>query len=332
MSSNNIPNTFGIPATADRYLVVSDEAELRSLLADPVLTEKPFLILGGGSNMVFSRHFSGTILHLENKGIRLLETQSDNILVEAAAGEVWDDFVHHCIANGWHDVENLVAIPGTVGAAPVQNVGAYGVEAKDVIYSVRTFEVGTGVERIFRNDECHFAYRDSIFKHELLGRYVVWSVTFRLHKSFQPNIRYQAITDALATAGITTPSPQQLADTIAEVRWSKLPRPEVMGSAGSFFKNPVVSVEHYQRLKADHPDIVAYSVPDGYKLAAGWLIEHAGWKGRSLGRCGVYAKQALVLVNLGGCTGAEVQALADAVTSDIQAQFGVTLEKEAIII
>ena len=332
MTKTTIPNTFGIAATADRYLVVSHEEELRTLLADPALVEKPCLVLGGGSNMVFTRHFPGAIIHLENKGIRLLEIRGNDLRVEAAAGEVWDDFVRYCISQGWHGVENLVAIPGTVGAAPVQNVGAYGMEAKDVIHTVRAFELGTGDERVFSNDECRFGYRDSIFKHELKGRYVVGSVVFRLHRTFAPDIRYKALSDALSAASITNPTPLQLADTIAEVRWSKLPRPEVMGSAGSFFKNPIVGTEHYERLKAEYPDMVAYPAGDGYKLAAGWLIERAGWKGRSLGRCGVYEKQALVLVNHGGCTGAEVIALADAITADIQAQFGVTLEKEAIII
>ncbi|MBR3489538.1 MAG: UDP-N-acetylmuramate dehydrogenase [Bacteroidales bacterium] len=332
MSQNSIPNTFGIAATADCYKVVGHEDELRAMLADPALIEKPCLILGGGSNMVFTRHFPGTIIHLENKGVRLVEVQGDDLFVEAAAGEVWDDFVRYCISQGWHGLENLVAIPGTVGAAPVQNVGAYGMEAKDVIHSVRAYELGTGVEHVFSNDECRFGYRDSIFKHELKGKYVVGSVLFRLHRTFAPNIRYKALSDALSSAGITNPTPLQLADTIAEVRWSKLPRPEETGSAGSFFKNPIVSAEHYERLKADYPDIVAYPVADGYKLAAGWLIERAGWKGRTLGRCGVYEKQALVLVNRGKCTGADVIALADAITDDIQTRFGVTLEKEAIII
>lgn len=332
MTNTTIPNTFGIAATADCYRVVSHEGELRTLLADPALVEKPCLVLGGGSNMLFTRHFPGTIIHLENKGIRLVEAQGDDLFVEAAAGEVWDDFVRHCISQCWHGLENLVAIPGTVGAAPVQNVGAYGMEAKDVIHSVRAYELGTGIERVFSNEECHFGYRDSIFKHELKGRYVVGSVLFRLHRTFVPDIRYQALSDALSAAGIANPTPLRLADTIAKVRWSKLPRPEEQGSAGSFFKNPVVTAEHYQRLKAEYPDMVAYPVSNGYKLAAGWLIERAGWKGRSLGRCGVYEKQALVLVNRGGCTGADVIALADAITADIQTRFGVTLEKEVIII
>jgi len=334
MSSNKeIYNTFGISATADRYLVIKDEEELRHLLSSGQLTH-PYLVLGGGSNMVFTKHFPGTIVHLENKGIRSLDgsPSSNDILVEAAAGEVWDDFVHYCISHGWYGSENLVAIPGTVGAAPVQNVGAYGVEAKDIIYRVRAYEIATGKERVFTNEECRFAYRNSVFKGELKDSYIIWSVVFRLHKSFAPDLQYKALSDALQAAGIENPTPQQLADTITEVRWRKLPRPEETGSAGSFFKNPVVSVDHYERLKASYPDLVAYPVSEGYKLAAGWLIERAGWKGRSLGRCGVYEKQALVLVNRGGCTGAEVIALADAVTDSVRDLFGVTLEKEAIII
>lgn len=330
-----IYNTFDIPATADRYITVSAKDELLDLLQhDTLLHTKPFFVLGGGSNIIFASHYPGTILHLENKGIHLVQElpQSQEVLVEASAGENWDSFVQHCIANGWHGTENLAAIPGTVGASPVQNVGAYGVEAKDIIHSVHTFEVSTGNERTFSRDECRFGYRDSIFKKELKGQYIVWSVTFRLSRTFTPDLRYKAIADAIASSGIETPTPQQLADTIASVRWAKLPRPEETGSAGSFFKNPVVDATQYERLKAEYPDIVAYPAADGYKLAAGWLIEHTGWKGRSLGRCGVYSKQALVLVNLGGCTGQEVINLADAVTADVYKKFGITLEKEAIIL
>ena len=258
--------------------------------------------------------------------------ETGEVLIEAEAGVVWTDFVQHCIAHGWHGTENLSAIPGTVGAAPVQNVGAYGMEAKDIIHSVHTIEMTTGRERIFSHEECHFGYRDSIFKNELKGQYIVWSVTFHLSRNFTPNLHYKAIADALSSAGIENPTPQQLSDTIAAVRWAKLPRPEETGSAGSFFKNPVVDTALYEKLKENYPDIVAYPADGGYKLAAGWLIEHAGWKGRSMGRCGVYDKQALVLVNLGECTGHEVIELADAITADVYKLFGVTLVKEAIIL
>lgn len=339
-----IPNTFNLPATADRYLELHSLDELRDVLPHsgphPIygeLVEPPrLLIVGSGSNMVFTRHFPGTVLHMANKGIHLLSPKEPGftqpLLVEAAAGEVWDDFVHHCIAQGWYGAENLVAIPGTVGAAPVQNVGAYGVEAKDIIHEVHTVELATGHERTFTNAECRFGYRDSIFKHECAGKYIVTSVVFRLSRTFAPNLGYRAIAEALTAAGLPSPNPVQLADTITALRWSKLPRPEETGSAGSFFKNPVVPAEQYETLRAQHPDIVAFPVADGYKLAAGWLIEHAGWKGRSLGRAGVYEKQALVLVNRGGCTGEEVQALADAIIADIRAKYNVTLTPEAIII
>ena len=328
-----IPNTFGIAATADRYLEVHSLEELRAILnSKPKTQNSKLLIVGAGSNMVFTRHFSGTVLHMANKGIRLVASHGEDMLVEAAAGEVWDDFVRHCIAQGWYGAENLVAIPGTVGAAPVQNVGAYGVEAKDIIHEVHTVDLATGCERTFTNAECRFGYRDSIFKHEAAGKYIVTSVLFRLGRTFAPNLSYHAIAEALTAAGLPSPTPVQLADTIAALRWSKLPRPEETGSAGSFFKNPVVAAGQYEALKAQYPDLVAFPVADGYKLSAGWLIEHSGWKGRSLGRAGVYEKQALVLVNRGGCTGEEVVALADAIIADVRAKYGVTLTPEAIII
>lgn len=328
-----IPNTFGIPATADRYFEIHTLEELSALLSrDGQEIARHCLVVGSGSNIVFTGHYAGTVLHLENKGIRLLSESAEGLLVEAAAGEVWDDFVRHCIAHGWHGAENLVAIPGTVGASPVQNVGAYGCEAKDIIHSVLAYDIATGEPRTFTRAECRFGYRDSIFKGELKNRYVVWSVTYRLRRDFVPEVGYKALSDALAAKGIAHPTAQQLADTIAEVRWGKLPRPEQTGSAGSFFKNPVVPESKYAELRSRFPDLVAYPADGGYKLAAGWLIERAGWKGRSLGRCGVYEKQALVLVNRGGCTGQEVVALAHAVVADVEALFGVTLTPEAIIV
>ena len=328
-----IYTTFDIKATADRYYTATTRDELLHILSLQPVHDNPLFILGGGSNVIFTQHYPGTILHLENKGISLLhETAQGHVMVEAAAGENWDTFVQYCISHGWHGAENLAAIPGTVGASPVQNVGAYGCEAKDIIHTVRTIEIATGRERLFTRDECQFGYRNSIFKNELKGQYIVWSVIFSLSKTFIPNLNYKAITDVLERNGVKNPTPQQLADTVADIRWAKLPRPEETGSAGSFFKNPVVDTSQYQQLKSRYPDLVAYPTNEGYKLAAGWLIEQAGWKGRSLGRCGVYGKQALVLVNLGGCTGQEVTNLADAITADVRHQFGVTLEKEALII
>lgn len=326
-------NTFGIEAKADKAIVIENEGEIASLLP----LQKPYYVLGGGSNVVIHGDYHGTIVVMRNKGIRQIledgKPNKDCILVEAQAGEIWDDFVRHCITQGWHGAENLIAIPGTVGASPVQNVGAYGIEAKDIIEEVNAIEIATGSKRTFKNGACRFAYRNSIFKQELAGQYIVTSVVFRLSTQFRPNLSYKAVANALAERGIAHPTAQQLADTIANVRWSKLPRPEETGSAGSFFKNPIVTGAVYDSLRERFPDMVAHEAGDGlYKLAAGWLIEHAGWKGRSLGPAAVWSKQALVLTNQGNATGRDILRLADAIVADVNALFGVTLEKEAIVL
>ena len=324
-----IPNTFGIPATADKVLTIATASQLQELLASGMLSRGPHLVVGGGSNLVFTRPFPGVVLLMRNKGVEVISEDESRrtVTVKVAAGEVLDDFVRLAVRRGWHGAENLAAIPGTVGAAPVQNVGAYGVEAKDIVSEVNAFEVATGESVVFSNADCRFGYRDSVFKHEAKDRYVVESVVFVLSLDFTPNLDYAAL------ASLEKPvTPQSLVEGITRLRWSKLPKPEEVGSAGSFFKNPVVADSHYEALKAKYPDMVAYPVDGGYKLAAGWLIEHSGWKGRDLGRCGVYEKQALVLVNRGGCTGEDVLRLASAVEADVQSLFGVHLEKEAIIL
>ena len=327
-----IPNTFGIEATADEFICIADESSLVALLASGRLKERPYMIVGAASNIVFTRPFDGTVLHMDNRGIEYLgECDDGSLLVRAAAGENWDGFVRHCASHGWHGLENLAAIPGTVGAAPVQNVGAYGSEAKDVVAEVTAYDIAEGKRRLFSASDCQFAYRDSLFKHHP-GRYIVTDVTFRLSPHFSPKTEYKALADALSSKGITQPSAEQTIETLTELRWSKLPRPEETGSAGSFFKNPVVGETQYKELAARYPDIVAHRTAEGYKLAAGWLIEHAGWKGRDMGRCGVYDKQALVLVNLGGCTGKEVVTLAHAIVCDIKEKYGVELTPEAIIV
>lgn len=324
-----IPNTFGIDAKAEKVLPITSEGQLQELLASGMLNNTPHLVVGGGSNLVFTKTFPGIVLLMQNKGVEVVEENAAQrkVLVKVAAGEVMDDFVHLSVERGWHGAENLVAIPGTVGAAPVQNVGAYGVEAKDIVFEVNAYEIATGKKQVFNNADCCFGYRDSIFKHEAKDRYVVESVVFSLSLDFNPNLNYAAL------ASLEKPvTPQSLVEGITNLRWSKLPKPEETGSAGSFFKNPIVTASHYEALKAEYPDIVAYPAGDGFKLAAGWLIEHSGWKGKNLGRCGVYEKQALVLVNRGGCTGEDVLRLASAVEADVQAKFGVLLEKEAIIL
>lgn len=331
-------NTFGIDVQARRFVSIEHEDDLSALYRSGLIENDEFLVLGGGSNMVFVGDFPGTIIHLENKGFVAVDTKEwnlpeDEVAVEACAGEVWDSFVRACIVNGWYGLENLIAIPGTVGASAVQNVGAYGMEAKDVILEVRLFDMNTGSKLTLANADCHFGYRDSVFKHELKNRFVVTSVVYRLKRSFRPNLGYKAVTQALDSIGMANPTAAQLAEAITNIRWSKLPKPEELGSAGSFFKNPVVSVSKYEELKDQFPELVAFPMDEGhYKLAAGWLIEHAGWKGKGIGPVGVYEKQALVIVNRDGCDGRDVLRLADAVTADVDARFGVVLEKEAIIV
>lgn len=326
-------NTFGIDAKAAEFVEIKTEGKIVELIKSGVLAGKKSLILGGGSNIVFTQDYDGLVVHMATKGIEFVEDQGETSLLAAQAGEVWSDFVHQTISQGYSGLENLAGIPGTVGAAPVQNVGAYGREAKDVIHSVKCYDIETGETRIFANEECRFGYRNSIFKQECADRYIVASVTFRLSKRHNPNIEYKALKDTLAGKGITNPTPREIAQTITEIRDAKLPKPEETGSAGSFFKNPVVSASLHDQIKEEHPNLVSFVVDDDhYKLAAGWLIEQCGWKGRGIGNAGVYAKQALVLVNNGGCTGKEVTTLSNAIIADVEAKFGVTLTPEAIII
>ncbi len=342
-------NTFGIDAKASMFVEYDTEKGLQQLLESGLLQSNPFLILGGGSNIVFANDYRGVIVHPVNKGI-ISEKEcheayagqmqggdnpnmdSNHVFVEVAAGEVWSDFAWAMTRKGYYGLENLVEIPGNVGAAPVQNVGAYGVEAKDVIAYVVAYEIETGIKRVFTNKECKFGYRDSIFKNELKNKYIVFSVCFMLSKTANSKTNYSALSKMLSEKGIATPTPLQIAECIAEIRGKKLPDPKEVGSAGSFFKNPMVTYSELEAIQQHYPDVVSYPIGDKYKLAAGWLIEKCGWKGRTLGNAGVYPKQALVLFNNGGCTGNEVVALATAIEADVESRFGVRLEKEAIII
>ena len=325
-------NTFGIDVRAARFVELSCREDYESLIDSRILQEGSFFVLGGGSNVVFTDDYKGVIVHPENKGIRLLDCHDGICEIEAEAGEVWDTFVEHCIDNGWYGLENMAGIPGCVGAAPVQNVGAYGNEAKDFVTEVHYYDVATGEERWIDNSECRFEYRNSVFKGDLRGRCLVDRVRFRLHDIFVPNLTYKALTEALDRQGLTDPTASQVAATVRGVRDAKLPNPKQIGSAGSFFKNPVVSVAEYERVAAAFPGIVAHAVDNGYKLAAGWMIENCGWKGRDKGNVGVYEKQALVLVNRGGCSGRDVRELADEIIADVEKRFGVRLECEAIFI
>jgi UDP-N-acetylmuramate dehydrogenase len=325
-------NTFGIPARARRYLRVEDPAQLAQLAADPELAALPRLVLGGGSNLLITRdEVDLLVLHMALAGKEIVGETPDAILVRAQAGENWHGFVQWTLDQGLGGLENLSLIPGTVGASPIQNIGAYGAEIKDLFHSLTAFDFAGGATRTMDAAACRFAYRDSIFKHEAGRQLAVLDVTFALPRAWAPNLRYAELARELE--GVAAPSPRQVAEAVIAVRRRKLPDPAEIGNAGSFFKNPVVSGEHCAQLLASWPNLVHHVQPDGSeKLAAGWLIDQCGWKGKALGRAGVYPKQALVLVNNGGASGAEVLALARAIQADVQGRFGVRLEPEPVMV
>jgi UDP-N-acetylmuramate dehydrogenase len=323
--------TFGIAASARFYLRVTEVAQLQQLNEKPELLGLPLLVLGGGSNIILTRDFPGLVIHIALTERKRINEDDQFIYVRAAAGEVWHDFVQWTLAQGWGGLENLSLIPGSVGAAPIQNIGAYGVEIKDCFHSLTWFEFATGTIHTFALSDCQFAYRDSVFKQNLRDKGVILDVTFALAKQWQAKLSYGDVAQHLQ--GITLPTPQQISAAICAIRQSKLPDPKSLGNAGSFFKNPLVSADIRSALLTRFPQLVSYPQPDGqFKLAAGWLIEQAGWKGHVAGRVGVYQKQALVLVNLGGASGAEVMALAQEIQADVEQQFGVQLDIEPVLI
>lgn len=314
--------TFGIDVKARRMLVLEPGDELSGILNDQ---NGRWLLLGGGSNMVFTKDYDGTVITLSNTNHSPLATLRSPF-VTVWGGMVMDDLIQWTLDNGLYGLENLSAIPGTVGASAVQNVGAYGAEAKDFIESVEAYDLQEQRLCTFSNADCRFAYRDSFFKHHP-GRYLILRVTYRLSTTFTPNLSYKALENQ------PHDSAQQLRQSIIDLRWQKLPRPEEHGSAGSFFKNPVVDEPTYLRLKSEYPDMPdAHNVGSEYKLSAGWLIDKAGWKGRIQGRAGVWPQNALVLYNTGDCTGDEVVALAKSIQNDVKQKFGIPLDPEAIII
>lgn len=316
-------NTFGISARAKRLVEYSSEAELQSLI-ETLPQDEPLLHIGGGSNLLFTQDFEGTILHSAIKGMEVLEDTDTTVIVRVGAGEVWDDFVAYAVEQGWGGVENLSLIPGEVGASAVQNIGAYGAEAKDVIAVVEAIELRSGVKRIFGTTECHYSYRQSIFKNQLKGMYAITYVSFLLQKQPKLNLSYGGLSKA-------TPLPKTIAEVrraIIDTRNAKLPDPKVQGNAGSFFMNPVVSREIFEGIQKQYPDMPFYEVPDGVKIPAGWMIDQCGWKGKSIGRAGVHDKQALVLVNLGGASANEIIHLCSTICEDVKQKFGVDIHPE----
>lgn len=324
-------NTFGIDVKAKYFASFSDLTELQTYLA--AYPQEPLLILGGGSNMLFTQDFNGLVLRNEIKGIEQIDQDDRHIWIKAGAGENWHAFVQHCIAHNWAGLENLSLIPGSVGASPMQNIGAYGVEIKDIFHELSAYHIASGEIHTFNKEQCQFGYRESVFKRAFKNQYIIIDVTFKLNKRAEVKTSYGAIQQELEKMGVTEPTIQNVSQAVIAIRQSKLPDPKVLGNAGSFFKNPVITLDEFRPLQARYPDISHYVVSaTDIKLAAGWLIEKAGLKGFRQGSCGVHSKQALVLVNYGSSQGQQILALSTHIIQTIYSQFGVTLEREVNII
>ncbi len=326
-------NSFSLPAVARTLVRIASDADVRRVVDHPQLGVAPKFVLGGGSNIILTRDMPQIVLKVEVRGMRLVQERADAWIVEAGAGENWHEFVAFTLASGWPGLENLALIPGTVGASPVQNIGAYGVELKDRFDSLDAVDLVTGRSVTLHAGICAFGYRDSVFKHSLANRSVITRVRFRLPRPWQPVLGYLELERKIAESGIRAPGPQQVADWVCAIRRAKLPDPSVIGNAGSFFKNPVVTPEQCRDIIGRDPEIVHYPLPDGsVKLAAGWMIDACGWKGKSVGQAGVYEKQALVLVNRGGAIGSEVMLLAGAIQESVYGRFGIRLEPEPLVV
>ena len=331
-------NSFGIAATARTLVRIGSEADVRRLLAHPEHGRAAKLVLGGGSNLILSRDPPAVVLRVEVRGCRLLAETAEAWIVEAGAGEVWHDVVQWTLEQGFAGLENLALIPGTVGAAPVQNIGAYGLELKDRFESLDAVDLVTGRTVTLDARACAFGYRDSVFKRDaadggLAGKSLITRVRLRCPKPWRPVLGYLDLERRMAETGNRAPDARTIFDWVCAIRRAKLPDPAQIGNAGSFFKNPIVSAEQCRDIIGRDPEIVHYPLPDGtVKLAAGWLIDACGWKGKSVGRAGVYERQALVLVNRGGASGAEVVTLARAIQESVYGRFGIRLEPEPVIV
>jgi len=325
-------NTFGVEANARYFVEINRKEDLTELFLDPQWRQAELLVLGGGSNMLLVSDFGGLVIRMNIRGIEHRISHTD-VYIEAGAGEVWNDLVNFCVLRGYAGLENLSLIPGSVGASPIQNIGAYGVELQDVFHSCCAFELATGTFTTFTKADCHFGYRESIFKSELKGQVIITSVKFHLSTIPNLNLKYGAIEQELQHRGITEPTIKDVSQVVAHIRVSKLPDPTTIGNAGSFFKNPVISQTEFDMLEAAFPDVVHYPAAEGrIKLAAGWLIEQCGWKGKVVGNTGTWKNQSLVLVNHGGATGQEVYSFSSTIIDSVYAKFGVLLQREVNII
>jgi len=325
-------NSFSVEARAGRLLELESEEDLQTLIPQHRFDVTSDLILGGGSNIVFAGDIEGTVILNRVTGKRIVEDANQEVVVEASAGENWHQLVLWCLDHGLSGIENLSLIPGLVGAAPMQNIGAYGVELADVLDSVLTLDLQNGVAREFKQKDCHFTYRNSRFKSADAGKYLITGIRLRLQRVFKPRLAYKGLREELLSMGVTVPTAGQLSDAVIRIRQRKLPDPQTCGNAGSFFKNPVVSQIEAELLIKEFSGLPAYPANNEVKLSAGWLIEQCGWKGRSMGRAAVSEQHALVLINKGNATGQEILALAGAIQASVRDRFGIELEPEPLII
>lgn len=323
-------NTFGISETCRRFIEFSSVEELADVLNHLTHADEPILIIGGGSNLLLTKHFDGTVLRSDIKGMQVMPDDDDeHVLLRCGSGECFDDVVAYAVSHDMYGLENLSIIPGDVGASAVQNIGAYGSEAKDVICTIEALEIATGQHIEITNADCHYGYRQSRFKNEWKGRFIITYVTYRLSKSFVPHTEYGNISAELNKRGILNPTAKDIRDVIIDIRNAKLPDPAIQGNAGSFFMNPIVERSVFESILQQYPNMPHYYIDDEHeKIPAGWMIEQCGWKGRALGNAAVHDKQALVLVNIGGATGADVIALSDAVCKSVKDKFGVDIHPE----
>lgn len=326
-------NTFGIDVYCDYFIEINSIAEFLDLIKHPIYASNAKLIIGGGSNLLFTQNYKGIVIKNNLKGISIVSENENEVIVKAAAGENWHAFVLWCIDKQFSGLENLSLIPGCVGASPMQNIGAYGVEIKDVFEELEAISISTGECTTFSNKDCEFGYRESVFKHRYKNHYFISSVSFKLKKHAVVNTSYGAINSELEAMHIQHPSIKDVSNAVINIRESKLPNPKETGNAGSFFKNPEVPATKYQELKNTFPSVVAYPLPNGnYKLAAGWLIEQCGLKGYEINGAAVHLKQALVLINKNNCNGKDVYDLSSHVLQKVNEKFGVLLEREVNII
>ena len=325
-------NTFGIDCTAKHFARFRSIKDLQELLADPIRKESELLVLGGGSNMLFTKNFKGLILKNELTGIYVVKEDANHIWIEAMAGENWHDFVLFAIDHDYGGIENLSLIPGSVGAAPMQNIGAYGVEIKDVFHELEAVHIESGEVVRFTRKRCKFGYRESIFKNTLKDQYIITSVTLKLTKNHDVNTTYGAIEEKLKEKNVERPTIKHISDAVIAIRQSKLPDPALIGNSGSFFKNPVIPTKEFKILQAKFPEVSHYIVDEHHvKLAAGWLIDQAGWKGKTFENYGVHKNQALVLVNYGGAKGKDILDLSTQILADVKEKYNINLEREVNI-